>query len=73
MCKLMKVSRSGYYEWLNAPESIRAKEDAELKEFKDLISNKLEAAKKELLYLQGIITRKDELGGDNDDAIHGGR
>ena len=32
MCKLMKVSRSGYYEWLNAPESIRAKEDAELKE-----------------------------------------
>ena len=42
--------------------------DAELKEFKDLISNKLEAAKKELLYLQGIITRKDELGGDNDDA-----
>jgi len=42
--------------------------DAELKEFKDLISNKLDAAKKELLYLQGIITRKDELGGDNDDA-----
>ena len=42
--------------------------DAELKEFKDLISKKLEAAKKELVYLQGIITRKDELGGDNDDA-----
>jgi RNA polymerase-binding transcription factor DksA len=42
--------------------------DAELNEFKDLISKKLEAAKKELVYLQGIITRKDELGGDNDDA-----
>ena len=42
--------------------------DAELKEFKDLITNKLEAAKKELVYLQGLITRKDELGGDNDDA-----
>ncbi|MEI7588043.1 MAG: TraR/DksA C4-type zinc finger protein [Chitinophagia bacterium] len=42
--------------------------DAELKEFKELISNKLEAAKKELIYLQGLITRKDELGGDNDDA-----
>ncbi len=42
--------------------------DAELKDFKDLISKKLDAAKKELVYLQGIITRKDELGGDNDDA-----
>jgi RNA polymerase-binding transcription factor DksA len=42
--------------------------DAELKEFKELISNKLDAAKKELVYLQGLITRKDELGGDNDDA-----
>jgi RNA polymerase-binding transcription factor DksA len=42
--------------------------DAELKEFKAVISKKVEAAKKELVYLQGIITRKDELGGDNDDA-----
>jgi RNA polymerase-binding transcription factor DksA len=42
--------------------------DAELAEFKDIISRKLEAARKELVYLQGIITRKDELGGDNDDA-----
>ena len=42
--------------------------DAELAEFKDLISKKLEAAKKELIYLQGLITRKDEMGGDNDDA-----
>ena len=29
---------------------------------------KLDAAKKELTYLQGFITRKDEMGGDNDDA-----
>ena len=42
--------------------------DTELAEFKELISRKLDAAKKELVYLQGLITRKDELGGDNDDA-----
>ncbi len=42
--------------------------DADLSEFKELISKKLEAAKKELAYLQGLITRKDEMGGDNDDA-----
>jgi len=38
--------------------------DNELMEFKDLIYRKLEAAKKELNYLQGLITRKDETGGD---------
>jgi len=38
--------------------------DAELKEFKDLIVRKLDAAKKELSFLQGLITRKDDLGGD---------
>lgn len=37
--------------------------DAELQEFKELIQRKLEAAKKELAYLQGLITRKDEMGG----------
>ncbi|TAG12645.1 MAG: TraR/DksA family transcriptional regulator [Sphingobacteriia bacterium] len=42
--------------------------DADLTEFRDLINKKLEAAKKELAYLQGLITRKDEMGGDNDDA-----
>jgi RNA polymerase-binding transcription factor DksA len=42
--------------------------DTELTEFRDLINRKLEAAKKELAYLQGLITRKDEMGGDNDDA-----
>ena len=41
--------------------------DAELKEFRDLINRKLDAAKKELNYLQGLITRKDEMGGDESD------
>jgi RNA polymerase-binding transcription factor DksA len=38
--------------------------DAELGEFRELIQRKLDAAKKELAYLQGLITRKDEMGGD---------
>jgi RNA polymerase-binding transcription factor DksA len=38
--------------------------DTELMEFKELIQRKLEAAKKELNYLQGLITRKDDMGGD---------
>lgn len=41
--------------------------DAELTEFKELILRKLETAKKELAYLQGLITRKDE-GGDMEDG-----
>jgi RNA polymerase-binding transcription factor DksA len=38
--------------------------DSDLLEFRELIQRKLEAAKKELNYLQGLITRKDEMGGD---------
>lgn len=41
--------------------------DADLAEFRELIQKKLDAAKKELAYLQGLITRKDE-GGDMDEA-----
>lgn len=41
--------------------------DAELTEFKELILKKLDTAKKELAYLQGLITRKDE-GGDMEDG-----
>ncbi|MEP6927901.1 MAG: TraR/DksA family transcriptional regulator, partial [Ginsengibacter sp.] len=41
--------------------------DNELTEFRELISRKLETAKKELGYLQGLITRKDEMGGDDTD------
>ncbi len=36
--------------------------DTELGEFRDLIMKKLDTAKKELAYLQGLITRKDESG-----------
>lgn len=39
--------------------------DNELQEFKDLIQRKLESARKELIYLQGLITRKDEAGTDD--------
>ncbi len=41
--------------------------DAELQEFRELIQKKLDQAKKELSYLQGLITRKDEMGGDDTD------
>ena len=41
--------------------------DTDLNEFKELINKKLDAAKKELAYLQGLITRKDHLGGDETD------
>ena len=42
--------------------------DNDLTDFRDLINKKLDSAKKELSYLQGLITRKDETGGDNDDG-----
>ncbi len=42
--------------------------DAELNEFRELINKKLETSKKELAYLQGLITRKDDTGGDNEDG-----
>ncbi|TAD88008.1 MAG: TraR/DksA family transcriptional regulator [Bacteroidetes bacterium] len=42
--------------------------DKELGEFKELIQRKLESAKKELSYLQGVITRKDSQGGDGEDG-----
>lgn len=41
--------------------------DSELVEFRELITRKLEAAKKELSYLHGLITRKDEMSGDETD------
>ncbi|MBL7739034.1 MAG: TraR/DksA family transcriptional regulator [Chitinophagaceae bacterium] len=41
--------------------------DADLTEFREIITKKLDAAKKELAYLQGLITRRDE-GGDMDEA-----
>jgi len=41
--------------------------DSDLQEFREIITKKLDAAKKELAYLQGLITRRDE-GGDMDEA-----
>ncbi len=57
---------------LDQPENIQTGptmrySDNELAEFKDLIHKKLEQAKKELTYLQGLITRKDEMGGDENE------
>ncbi|MCY7309757.1 MAG: TraR/DksA C4-type zinc finger protein [Chitinophagaceae bacterium] len=41
--------------------------DNDLTEFREIIQKKLDAAKKELNYLQGLITRKEE-GGDMDEG-----
>jgi RNA polymerase-binding transcription factor DksA len=41
--------------------------DIDLSEFREIIQKKLDAAKKELNYLQGLITRKEE-GGDMDEG-----
>jgi RNA polymerase-binding transcription factor DksA len=41
--------------------------DNELQEFRELIQRKLESARKELNYLQGLITRRDDMGGDETD------
>ncbi len=42
--------------------------DADLQEFKELILEKLEAARKEVTYLQGLITRKGESGTDDTES-----
>ena len=42
--------------------------DSDLTEFRDIINKKMETAKKELIYLQGLITRKDEMGGDESES-----
>ena len=42
--------------------------DMELAEFRELIQNKLSAAKQELAYLNGLITRKDTMSGEDSDS-----
>jgi RNA polymerase-binding transcription factor DksA len=42
--------------------------DAELQEFRELITRKLETARKEIAYLHGMITRKDALSGEDSDS-----
>ncbi len=49
-------------------EEIVKYSDADLAEFKELILRKLGSAKKELSYLQGLLTRKDDMGGDDGDG-----
>ena len=44
--------------------------DEDLNEFRDIITQRLEAARKELNYLQGLITRKDEAGTDDTENRH---
>lgn len=55
-----------YRSILDEPEQIQGPNyrysDEELIEFRELITNRLESARKELTYLQGLITRKDEAG-----------
>ena len=41
--------------------------DNELNEFREIINKKMEAAKKELGYLHGLITRKDDMGNEDTD------
>lgn len=48
---------------INQEPLVRYSEE-ELQEFKTLIQKKLADAKREVSYLQGIITRRDEMGGD---------
>lgn len=49
------------------PQPLVRYSDNDLSEFKEIIQRKLESAKKELSYLQGLITRKDDQGGDDSD------
>jgi RNA polymerase-binding transcription factor DksA len=49
-------------------DSIVRYNDTDLNEFRDIINKKLDTAKKELAYLQGLITRKDGLGGDESES-----
>ncbi len=42
--------------------------DAELSEFRELVQNKINSAKQELAYLNGLITRKDSMSGEDSDS-----
>jgi RNA polymerase-binding transcription factor DksA len=52
---------------VEAPAYSQRYSDVDLNEFKELISGKLDAAKKELTYLHGMITRKGDMAGDETD------
>jgi len=42
--------------------------DVDLAEFRELVQHKLNAAKQELAYLNGLITRKDSMSGEDSDS-----
>ena len=44
------------------PVTVYRYSDEELAEFKELVLTRLEAARKDMLYLQSVVTRKDEAG-----------
>ena len=50
---------------MNTNEATKRYSDDELLEFKELIVTRMETARRELTYLQGLITRKDEAGTDD--------
>ncbi|HQE12169.1 MAG TPA: TraR/DksA C4-type zinc finger protein [Flavipsychrobacter sp.] len=50
---------------MNTNETTKRYSDDELLEFKELIVTRMETARRELTYLQGLITRKDEAGTDD--------
>jgi RNA polymerase-binding transcription factor DksA len=54
--------RSILDEPVQQPGPVYRYSDEELNEFREIITSRLEAARKELNYLQGLITRKDEAG-----------
>ncbi|MES2702187.1 MAG: TraR/DksA C4-type zinc finger protein [Bacteroidota bacterium] len=56
------VYRSILDEPAPTPSTVYRYSDEDLVEFREIISSRLEAARKELVYLQGLITRKDEAG-----------
>jgi RNA polymerase-binding transcription factor DksA len=57
-----EVYRSILDEPVSTAVTVYRYSDEELQEFRELINSRLESARKELAYLQGVITRKDEAG-----------
>jgi RNA polymerase-binding transcription factor DksA len=66
---LMNYQPEAYRSILDTPEPVSTPNyrysDEDLAEFKEIIINRLEKARKELGYLQGLITRRDEEGTDD--------
>ncbi len=63
---MVQYQPEAYRSILDEPQQIQGPvyrySDEELNEFREIIASRLDAARKELNYLQGLITRKDEAG-----------